>query len=67
VRTFVLVVLGGVALILLGWLAVSLIGTILKLGLYLLVGAALVGGGYYLYGRARRSLGGNRRRSLPRN
>jgi hypothetical protein len=61
------VVLGGIALIVVGWLAISLLGTILKLGLYLLVGAAVVGGGVYLYGRARRSIGGNRRRSLPRN
>jgi hypothetical protein len=67
VRTFVWVVLGGIALILVGWLAISLLGTILKLGLYLLVGAAIVGGGVYLYGRVRRSIGGNGRRSLPRN
>ncbi len=67
VKTFVWIVLGGIALILVGWIAVSLIGTILKLGLYLLVGAAIAGGGYYLYGRARRSLGGSRRKSLPRN
>ena len=34
-----LVVLGGVALILVGWLAVSLIGTILKLGLTVTIGS----------------------------
>jgi hypothetical protein len=65
VKTFVWVVVGGVVLILAGWLVLSLLGTLLKLGFYLIVGALVVGGGLYLVGRARRSLGGDQRRQLP--
>jgi hypothetical protein len=59
------VVLGGIALILVGSLVVSLFGTLLKLVFYLLIGAAVVGGGMYLYGRAKKSLSGSKRRQLP--
>jgi len=65
VKTLLWVVVGGIALILVGWLVLSLLGTLLKLGFYLVVGALVVGGGLYLVGRARRSLGGNQRRQLP--
>ncbi len=65
VKTFLWVVVGGVVLILAGWLVLSLLGTLLKLGFYLIVGALVVGGGLYLVGRARRSLGGDQRRQLP--
>jgi hypothetical protein len=65
VKTFAWVLLGGVVLILVGSLVVSALGALLKLGFYLIVGALVVGGGYYLYGRARRAVGGDRRRRLP--
>ena len=65
VKTFLWVVVGGVVLILAGWFVLSLLGTLLKLGFYLIVGALVVGGGLYLVGRARRSLGGDQRRQLP--
>ena len=64
-KSFLWVVVGGVVLILAGWLVLSLLGTLLKLGFYLIVGALVVGGGLYLVGRARRSLGGDQRRQLP--
>jgi hypothetical protein len=57
-------VVGVVALVLLGSLVVSLLGALFKLGFYLLVGLAVVGGGLYLYRRARRSLSGTTRRSI---
>jgi hypothetical protein len=49
-----LLVVGG--LVLAGWLAVWLIGTFIHLILYIAVGALVVGGGMYLYGRAKKSL-----------
>jgi hypothetical protein len=64
VKTFLWVVLGGIALVLVGWLVLSLLGTLLKLGFYLVVGALVVGGGVYLARRARRSLGGDQRRQI---
>jgi hypothetical protein len=42
-----------VALIFVGWLVVALLGTLVKFVFYLLVGAAVVGGGLYLAGKAR--------------
>jgi membrane protein implicated in regulation of membrane protease activity len=65
VKTFLWVVAGGIALILVGWLVLSLLGTLLKLGFYLIVGVLVVGGGLYLAGKTRRSLGSNQRRQLP--
>ena len=65
VKTLMWVVVAGVGLILVGWFVLSLIGTLLKLGFYLIVGALVVGGGLYLARKARRSLGGNQRRQLP--
>jgi len=58
------VVVGGAALILVGWLVVSLFGTLLKLAFYLLVGLAVVGGGMYVVRRIRRSVGGSRWKQL---
>jgi hypothetical protein len=57
-------IVGIVALVLLGSLVVSLLGALFKLGFYLLVGLAVVGGALYLVGRARRSLPGSTRRSI---
>jgi hypothetical protein len=45
-----------VGLIVVGWLAIALIGWVLHVALYLAVGALIIGGGIYLYGRAKRSL-----------
>ena len=53
-----------VALIFVGWLVVSLLGTLLKLLFFLLVGAAVVGGAVYLVGRARGAVKGGRFKSL---
>lgn len=57
-------VVGVVALILIGSLVVWVFGALLKLAIYLLVGAAVVGGAMYLVGKARRGIGGNRRKML---
>lgn len=52
-------------LVLVGALAVWVFHTLLHLVFYIIVGALVVGGGAYLYGRARRAIGPgtrNRRR-----
>jgi hypothetical protein len=59
------VILGAIALIVVGSLVVSVIGALFKLALYLIVGAVVVGGGLYVYRRARRSITGTQRRQLP--
>jgi hypothetical protein len=64
VKTIVWVVVVGVALILVGSLVLSLLGALLKLAFYLIVGALVVGGGLYLVGKARRSIGRDQRREL---
>lgn len=64
-RTLVLAALGLVVLIFAGWLVVSLFGAVLKLAFYLLVGAAVVGGGYYLVTKGRAALRSGRYRQLP--
>jgi uncharacterized membrane protein SirB2 len=53
--------LGGVVVtvagvIVVGWAAVWLLQALIGVFAYLLVGALVVGGGVYLYGRAKRSL-----------
>lgn len=42
--------------IVVGWIAVSLLHVLVGALAYLIVGALVVGGGVYLYGRAKRSL-----------
>jgi hypothetical protein len=64
VKNLLLLVVGVVALVLIGSLAVSLFGVLIKFALYLLVGAAVVGGAWYLLGKARRGIGGDRRRMI---
>ena len=59
------VVLGAIALILVGSLVLSLVGVLFKLALYLILGAVVVSGGLYLYRKARRSITGIQRRQLP--
>jgi hypothetical protein len=49
-----LLFIGG--LVVAGWLAIEIIGVLSHIFFYLLVGAVVVGGGIYLYGRAKRSL-----------
>lgn len=50
-------VLPVVGLIVAGWLALLVLKALLSVVVYILVGAAVVGGGYYLYRRARRAIG----------
>jgi predicted membrane channel-forming protein YqfA (hemolysin III family) len=52
-------VLGIVALVVIGWLVISLLGALIKILFYLLVGALVVGGVVYLVGKARRGVGDN--------
>jgi drug/metabolite transporter (DMT)-like permease len=49
-----LLVIGGVIVV--GWVALWLIHFVFSIMLYIIVGAVIVGGGYYLYGRAKKSL-----------
>ncbi|BFU42866.1 hypothetical protein [Krasilnikovia sp. MM14-A1004] len=42
--------------IVVGWIAVNLLHVLVGALAYLIVGAVVVGGGVYLYGRAKRSL-----------
>jgi hypothetical protein len=54
-----------VALVVLGVVAIKLVSALFGVAIYLLVGAAIAGGAYYLYTRAKRSVGPgtrNRRR-----
>jgi hypothetical protein len=46
-----------VGLVLVGALAIALIKALFGLLIYVLVGALVIGGGVYLYGRAKRALG----------
>ena len=57
-KNLVWLALGVLVLIVIGSIVVSLLGLLLKLALYLVLGALVVGGGYYLYTRARRSVRG---------
>ena len=50
-----------VGLVVAGLIALWAIKFVLHLVLYIVVGALVVGGGVYLYGRAKRALGGGRR------
>jgi hypothetical protein len=51
------VVLPLIGLVIAGWLAVWLLHALMGVIVYLIVGAIAVGGGYYLYSRAKRALG----------
>ena len=63
-KSLILFVLGAVVLIVVGMVVVSLLGTLLKLGFFLVVGALAVGGGVYLVGKARRAVRDGRFREL---
>jgi positive regulator of sigma E activity len=54
-------VLPVVGLLVAGWLAVLLLKALLGIAVYLIIGAAVVGGGYYLYRRARRAISSDTR------
>ena len=58
-RKFLMVVVG---LFVAGFIAWWLIRVLFSVAIYLIIGAVVVGGGVYLYGRAKRSLTGGRRR-----
>ena len=62
-RNFLLAVVG---LIVVGGLAWWLITHLVTLIIYIAVGAVVVGGAVYLYGKAKRSITGNGRRSIRR-
>jgi hypothetical protein len=49
-----LLIVGG--LVVAGWLAIEVFALLANVFWYLVVGAIVVGGGMYLYGRAKRSL-----------
>ncbi len=55
-KNLVWVALAILALIVVGWVVVSLLGALLKIAFYLLIGAAVVGGAVYLVSRGRRAL-----------
>jgi hypothetical protein len=60
-KNLVWLALGVLVLIVIGSIVVSLLGLLLKLVLYLVLGALVVGGGYYVYARTRRSVRGGPR------
>ncbi|WP_238015503.1 hypothetical protein KZZ52_11460 [Dactylosporangium sp. AC04546] len=49
-----------VGLFVAGAIAIWLFGALFKIAIYVLVGAVVVGGAMYLYGKAKRSLGTTR-------
>lgn len=55
-KTLIWVALGMVALIFVGWLVLSLLGTLVKLAFYLLIGVVVVGGAIWLVGKGRAAL-----------
>jgi uncharacterized membrane protein SirB2 len=62
-RNFILVVVG---LVVVGALAWWLLAHIITLIIYIAVGALVVGGAVYIYGKAKRSITGGGRRSIRR-
>jgi len=50
----ILLVIGGTIVV--GWLAIHLIGWLIGIIFYVAVGALIIGGGIYLYGRAKKSI-----------
>jgi hypothetical protein len=63
-RALIWVAVGAIVLIVIGMVVMSLLAAVLKYAVYLVVGALVVGAGFYLVGRARRALGGSRLRRL---
>ena len=57
-RNFLLIVAGLFVVGVIGW---ALLQALLSLFFYIVVGALLVGGGIFLYSRAKRSIAGGRR------
>ena len=51
---YLVAMIGGVVLV--GWLAITVLHALIGALSYLIVGALVVGGGVYLYGRAKRGL-----------
>jgi hypothetical protein len=64
-KNLILVALAVVALVVIGSLVLSVLGMILKFALYLLIGAAVVGGALYVVGKARGAIRGGRFKQLP--
>ena len=66
-RLLAWIVLPVVGLIIVGWIAVKLLAVLFGWVIYLALGAAVVAGAVYLYGKAKKALGrGSSHRSLPR-
>ena len=51
---YLVAMIGGVVLV--GWLAITVLHALIGALSYLIVGALVVGGGVYLYGKARKNL-----------
>jgi hypothetical protein len=64
-KNLILVALAFVALVVIGSFVLSVLGGILKIALYLLVGLAVVGGALYVVGKARGAIRGGRFKQLP--
>ncbi|MFC0528271.1 hypothetical protein [Phytohabitans kaempferiae] len=52
---------GVVAVVAVGWLAIALLKALLGVAVYLIVGAAVVGGGVYLYRKGKRAISRDQR------
>lgn len=52
---------GVVAVVAVGWLAIALLKAILGIAVYLIVGAAVIGGGAYLYRKGKRAIARDQR------
>ncbi|MEV0648387.1 hypothetical protein AB0I28_24290 [Phytomonospora sp. NPDC050363] len=66
-RLLAWIVLPVVGLILVGWLAIKVLALVLGWIVYVAIGAAVVVGAIYAWGKVRQALGkGPTRRSLPR-
>jgi len=63
-KNLIWIVLGVIALVLVGSLVLSLLGLVLKLAVYLVVGAVVVFGGLWVVGKLRKGLPGRSDKQL---
>ena len=64
-KNLIWIVVAVVALMLVGSLVLSLLGLVVKLAFYLIVGAVVVFGGLWVVGKVRKGLPGRSDRQLP--